>query len=205
MLHEGSLPGALGNPDKSWKHQVSQAELPKCCTSPPSGSIISVSNIEKNCNCCRLQFVFPGSSSDFSPEAHQKLYHPHAPEKTLHTELIRLQKRLVSLSHQLDPNHLPAPPENHVNTVPEDATHPLRKRALGQLSHSQERISGSRMGLCSAPLPGPTPVITTSLRKPVLQPHSWECCRTCVAMINYSAQTTAIIIRCFKNKTAIPV
>lgn len=45
VSHEGSLPGALGNPDKSQKRQVAQAELPKRCASPTSGSIVSASNI----------------------------------------------------------------------------------------------------------------------------------------------------------------
>lgn len=49
------------------------------------------------------------------------------------------------------------------------------------------------MGQRCAPLPAPRPAITAVLRKAVPQPHSWECCRTCVAVINYSAQTTAIV------------
>lgn len=62
-----------------------------------------------------------------------------------------------------------------------------------------ERISGSCLGpRCT---PWSNTVIRTPLRKPVLQPHRWECCRT-RGRDNYSAPTTAI--RSDALKTRVP-
>lgn len=70
VLHEGSLPGALKNLDKSQEGQVSRAELPQRRARPLSRTIVSASDIQKSCNCWRLQFIFPGSSPGFSLQAH---------------------------------------------------------------------------------------------------------------------------------------
>lgn len=113
------------------------------------------------------------------------------------------------LSPQHSPNHLPAPPETHVRTVPADTAHAsaasrrLAKRDAGQLSHSQERTSGSRPGLRSTPWANTSndrfvakaraPATELGVLRNMCGRDELQCSNNC----NYN--------RCFKTRSAEPV